>query len=401
MKKPFIALFILMICSTAQAQIFVDPFVTADDVTIAHLEQLRTQTVNAINSADGGLIQAGTITTTQLDANANPENRWNEGFNDFVFTGLTIPTSVNLTSTTASGTLYMNGVRILKDATANTYTASKHTYVDLSDNGTYTYSEVAIGAAEPPVATDSLRLARVSTDGTTVLTVRDDRVTEISIAAGTAGAIADTDADTGIQTEESTDEDILRFDIGDATLTMAREVLTIQAIDANDVKFEPTTDNDVDLGSASKEFKDLYLDGTANIDGLAMPTTTVTDILDEDDMASDSPTDLSTQQSIKAYADLASFSAIEDYATSPSASTSKNQADLKICYGTLTIAGSSNSALSNLPFTSAGSYSLTVSFGTDTAATEAIVAVQSSGSAVTIYNNDNAQQAIHWIAIGT
>ena len=66
---------------------------------------------------------------------------------------------------------------------------------------------------------------------------------------------------------------------------------------------EPTTDNDIDLGSTSKEFKNLYLDGTATIDGLAMPTTTVTDILDEDNMSSDSATALATQQSIKAYVD--------------------------------------------------------------------------------------------------
>ena len=66
---------------------------------------------------------------------------------------------------------------------------------------------------------------------------------------------------------------------------------------------EPTTDNDIDLGSTSKEFKNLYLDGTATIDGLAMPTTTVTDILDEDTMSSNSATALATQQSIKAYVD--------------------------------------------------------------------------------------------------
>ena len=35
---------------------------------------------------------------------------------------------------------------------------------------------------------------------------------------------------------------------------------------------EPTTDNDIDLGSSSKEFKDLYLDGTANIDSLVADT---------------------------------------------------------------------------------------------------------------------------------
>ena len=66
---------------------------------------------------------------------------------------------------------------------------------------------------------------------------------------------------------------------------------------------EPTTDNDIDLGSSGKEFKDLYIDGVANVDSIAMPTTTVTDILDEDNMSSDSATALATQQSIKAYVD--------------------------------------------------------------------------------------------------
>jgi len=66
---------------------------------------------------------------------------------------------------------------------------------------------------------------------------------------------------------------------------------------------EPTTDNDIDLGSSSKEFKDLYIDGVAYVDSIAMPTTTVTDILDEDTLSSDSATALATQQSIKAYVD--------------------------------------------------------------------------------------------------
>ncbi len=35
---------------------------------------------------------------------------------------------------------------------------------------------------------------------------------------------------------------------------------------------EPTTDNDIDLGSSSKEFKDLFIDGTANIDSLVADT---------------------------------------------------------------------------------------------------------------------------------
>ena len=65
----------------------------------------------------------------------------------------------------------------------------------------------------------------------------------------------------------------------------------------------PIADNDIDLGTSSLEFKDLYIDGVTYVDSIAMPTTTVTDILDEDNMASDSATALATQQSIKAYVD--------------------------------------------------------------------------------------------------
>ena len=35
---------------------------------------------------------------------------------------------------------------------------------------------------------------------------------------------------------------------------------------------EPTTDNDIDLGSNSKQFKDAYINGTANIDALVADT---------------------------------------------------------------------------------------------------------------------------------
>ena len=62
-------------------------------------------------------------------------------------------------------------------------------------------------------------------------------------------------------------------------------------------------DNTHDLGASGSEWKDLYIDGLAYVDGIAMPTTTVTDILDEDDMSSNSASALATQQSIKAYVD--------------------------------------------------------------------------------------------------
>lgn len=72
---------------------------------------------------------------------------------------------------------------------------------------------------------------------------------------------------------------------------------TTEQVRFQDGAIVPVTDSDVDLGTSSLRFKDLH------IDSVAMATTTVTDILDEDNMASNSATALATQQSIKAYVD--------------------------------------------------------------------------------------------------
>lgn len=278
-KRLFLILFfVLFLTSNSNASISVNAFVTADDVTIDHLENFRTTVVDAINSADGGLIQAGSIPATALDADANPHNRWNEAFNDFVYTGLDTPVSASLSSTTPSGTAYINGVRVVKDATAHTYTASKWTFVDLSSTGVYTYQETAIGASEPSTTTNSIRLSRVSTDTSTVLSVRDDRVTQINIAAGSAGSIADTDADTYIKSQQSADEDILRFGLGNTTLATPREVMTLQAVGTANEKLEPTTDNELDLGSSSKKFSRIFVksvtaDNSVNLTETTTPTT--------------------------------------------------------------------------------------------------------------------------------
>jgi len=77
----------------------------------------------------------------------------------------------------------------------------------------------------------------------------------------------------------------------------------VEQIRFQDGAIVPVTDNDIDLGTGSLEFKDAYFDGTVTVDAIAFPTTTVTDILDEDTLSSDSDTALATQQSIKAYVD--------------------------------------------------------------------------------------------------
>ena len=84
------------------------------------------------------------------------------------------------------------------------------------------------------------------------------------------------------------------------TMTLSGNVIVSGTLGADLI---PDADNTRDIGSGAAEWKDLYIDGVAYLDSIAMPTTTVTDILDEDNLASDSATALATQQSIKAYVD--------------------------------------------------------------------------------------------------
>ena len=64
----------------------------------------------------------------------------------------------------------------------------------------------------------------------------------------------------------------------DTSITFSgSDVITVAAGGANQVTFTngaivPSTDNDIDLGSSSSEFKDLFIDGTANIDSLVADT---------------------------------------------------------------------------------------------------------------------------------
>jgi len=107
----------------------------------------------------------------------------------------------------------------------------------------------------------------------------------------------------------------------------------VEQVRIQDGAVVPVTDDDVDLGASGAEFKDLYIDGVAYVDSLAMPTTTVTDILDEDTMSSDSDTALATQQSIKAYVDA------QVTAQDLDLTTDSGTIDIDLDSETLTVAG--------------------------------------------------------------
>ena len=89
-----------------------------------------------------------------------------------------------------------------------------------------------------------------------------------------------------------------------STLSVGDDGLTLSGNQSVSGSSLPDADNTYDLGSSAKQWKDLYINGTANIDTLTLTSgASVTTINDEDNMSSDSATALATQQSIKAYVD--------------------------------------------------------------------------------------------------
>lgn len=189
MKK--LALLLMLFSSNAYANTIVLDPISADS-TISAYSNNFTKISNLVNgniegSTDSGAsvsnVKADSIFEINMGDDANPRLRDSEllnitydtttSQNSYVYTGCTPATDSDLTSDISACTAYVNGYRVVKSATSQTYTASRDTYVDLSQTGTYTLSAVVNGATAPSVAANSARLAKVVTDGTTITTVTD------------------------------------------------------------------------------------------------------------------------------------------------------------------------------------------------------------------------------------
>lgn len=193
MKKYLLsALFLLNACLAQAATISLHT-ISADSAASVHNSNFTTL-ANTLNgetegSTDGGStvanIKADSIYEINMADDANPRLRDSELFNittdsvsagnltqgAVVESGCVPATDTDLTSDISACVAYVNGYRISKSATAQTYTASRDTYVDLSQTGVYTLSAVTNGAAQPSVAANSVRLAKVVTDGTQITSV--------------------------------------------------------------------------------------------------------------------------------------------------------------------------------------------------------------------------------------
>lgn len=193
MKKLIILL--MMFASTAHAGTvsFTQLSVSGDLTESKYNSDLNTiyQKVNSNLQTDN--IENDTLTEADFADEINPRVRTDEAAacNKVVTGLLTVTTAGTLVSSVPSGTAYVDGYRVNKaSSTPKTFTASRWTWVDIDINGDFTYSEQAIGSSTPAVAANSLRLTRVSTDGTQVLAVSDLRTT--SCANGPFSILKDT-----------------------------------------------------------------------------------------------------------------------------------------------------------------------------------------------------------------
>lgn len=190
-KKLILVTLIFISSHSAYAgQISVPSF--SADSNVAHLNTFRTTVVNVINgsiegSTDGGStvsnIAADSLYEINMANDANPRVRDSELLgittdntttqSTFVYSGCTPAVDTDLTSDISTCVAYVNGYRVTKGATAQTYTATRDNYVDISQAGVYTVSAVTVGASAPSVASNSARVAKVTTDGTQILSVTD------------------------------------------------------------------------------------------------------------------------------------------------------------------------------------------------------------------------------------
>lgn len=204
MKKLLFMLSALLIIGqniTYGGTVSFDQLATSSDLTVAKYNADLNKIFTDYNSnIQTGNIADDTLTEADMADEINPRVRTSEGASCAkVVTGLLPAVNAgSLTTTTSAGTAYPQGYRVNKSSTTQkTYTATKWTFVDLDQNGDFQYSEVAIDAATPAVATNSIRLARVSTDGTGVQTVTDLRTT--SCAQGPFSAIKDTATEASLE----------------------------------------------------------------------------------------------------------------------------------------------------------------------------------------------------------
>lgn len=159
--------------STADVADYNTPITTVVNAINGNLDNANVATGAAI---DGAKIASSSLTSSQMATSISPVTRWSEGADDFVASGCVWSGDSygsTLAASMTSGVVYISGKRLTVAAvTARAFTASKDTYIDLSDNGdgtaAFTYTEVGNNAASPVLAASSVRIAIIVSGGSSI-----------------------------------------------------------------------------------------------------------------------------------------------------------------------------------------------------------------------------------------
>ena len=246
------------------------------EVSSSAVEQIRIQ--------DGAIVP---VTDNDIDLGTSSLE-----FKDGYFDGTVYADAINFNGTAISATAAE--LNIMDGGTSATSTTlADADRVVVNDGGTMkqvaltdfeTYFESSIDTIANFEVTTELQTPLIAfTDGDDAIQIADGG--GVTMAAGlTSTAAANSLGATSFNDADITNVGDIQLDSitgdGDTNTSVTfsgSDVITVTTGGETQITFNngtilPTTDNDIDLGSSSYEFKDLYIDGTANIDALVADT---------------------------------------------------------------------------------------------------------------------------------
>lgn len=134
-------------------------------------------------NTDGDNLAEGAVTSNDIATAVNPLVREYEIIGEYVYTGLTLPTTgATATGSITSGTAYIGNDsdgtlhRVVMGAyiIGTSLTASKDNWIYLDYTGAYSVSIVAIGGAQPTTPDNSILLGYITTGATTITTASEN-----------------------------------------------------------------------------------------------------------------------------------------------------------------------------------------------------------------------------------
>src|SRR6056300_191143 len=219
---------------------------------------------------------------------------------------VTSTTGITVTTVGEQGIAGPNTI-MERDISSNTVTAAGAILVYDHDNTEWNASTSLTSL------TQKLYNLEIGGSGATVTTIlnEDDLSSDSATALATQRSIK-AYVDAGVATVDSLEEVLAQGNISNGTdiqLTTTDQVIfrdsAIYLNSPSDGNLDIRSDIAINLLTTTVNVSaDIDVTGTVEFDGLkGTGSVTITDIADEDNMASDSPTKLATQQSIKAYVD--------------------------------------------------------------------------------------------------